>query len=72
MRDPHRVLVDADDLIDNLGQIRALVADGRVDGWLSIEHEDVVLSRLEGARRSVELLKAVVPRDVSDFELQAI
>jgi sugar phosphate isomerase/epimerase len=42
------------------------------DGWLSIEHEDVVLSRLEGARRSVELLKAVVPREVSDFALQAI
>jgi sugar phosphate isomerase/epimerase len=42
------------------------------DGWLSIEHEDVLLSRLEGARRSVDLLKAVVPREVSDFELQAI
>ena len=42
------------------------------DGWLSIEHEDVVLSRLEGARRSVELLKAMVPREVSDFELPSI
>src|SRR5580704_17868256 len=27
------------------------------DGWLSIEHEDIVLSRMEGMRRSVELLK---------------
>ncbi|MGA7213901.1 MAG: sugar phosphate isomerase/epimerase, partial [Terrimicrobiaceae bacterium] len=27
------------------------------DGWLSIEHEDIVLSRMEGMRRSVDLLK---------------
>ena len=33
------------------------------DGWLSIEHEDVMLSRLEGARRSVELLNAGAPRE---------
>ncbi len=42
------------------------------DGWLSIEHEDVLLSRIEGLRRSVELLKTVVPVDVSDFALQDI
>ena len=37
------------------------------DGWLSIEHEDVVLSRIEGVRRSVDLLRAVAPREPSDF-----
>lgn len=36
MRDPHRVLVDGDDLIDNLGQIRALAAQGYA-GPLSFE-----------------------------------
>jgi sugar phosphate isomerase/epimerase len=42
------------------------------DGWLSIEHEDVMLSRTEGVRRSVDLLKAVAPIEVSDFVPQAI
>jgi sugar phosphate isomerase/epimerase len=42
------------------------------DGWLSIEHEDVMLSRLEGARRSVELLNVVAPKEASDFAPQAI
>ena len=42
------------------------------DGWLSIEHEDVMLSRSEGVRRSVEVLKAAAPSEASDFELQAI
>jgi sugar phosphate isomerase/epimerase len=42
------------------------------DGWLSIEHEDVLLSRLEGARRSVELLQAVAPGEPSDYVLPAI
>jgi sugar phosphate isomerase/epimerase len=37
------------------------------DGWLSIEHEDVMLSRLEGARRSADLLNAMALREVSDF-----
>lgn len=37
------------------------------DGWLSIEHEDVVLSRLEGVRRSVDLLKLVMPVEASDY-----
>lgn len=41
------------------------------DGWLSIEHEDVVLSRIEGARRSVELLRAVAPAEPSDYKLQS-
>ena len=30
------------------------------DGWLSIEHEDIVLSRIEGMRRSVDLLERVL------------
>ena len=37
------------------------------DGWLSIEHEDVLLSRLEGVRRSVQLLSAVAPAEPSDY-----
>jgi 2-keto-myo-inositol isomerase len=36
MRDPHRVLVDENDRIDNLGQLRALVAEG-YDGPASFE-----------------------------------
>ncbi len=37
------------------------------DGWLSIEHEDVILSRIEGVRRSVELLQRVAPIEASDY-----
>jgi 2-keto-myo-inositol isomerase len=36
MRDPHRVLVDGKDRLDNIGQIRALIAD-RYDGPFSFE-----------------------------------
>ena len=42
------------------------------DGWLSIEHEDVMLSRIEGVRKSVALLKTVMPTEVSDYAPQAI
>ena len=42
------------------------------DGWLSIEHEDIVLSRLEGMHKSVDLLKSVVPKEPSDYAAQAI
>ena len=42
------------------------------DGWLSIEHEDVLLSRIEGVRRSVALLQAVAPVEASDFVLQQV
>ena len=42
------------------------------DGWLSIEHEDVLLSRIEGVRRSVALLNSAAPSDASDFKPQAI
>jgi sugar phosphate isomerase/epimerase len=40
------------------------------DGWLSIEHEDVMLSREEGVRKSVELLQAVAPSESSDYKPQ--
>jgi sugar phosphate isomerase/epimerase len=39
------------------------------DGWLSIEHEDILLSRLEGMRRSVDLLKRVLVDEPSDYAL---
>lgn len=42
------------------------------DGWLAIEHEDVMLSREEGMRKSVELLRNVAPSEASDFKPQAI
>jgi sugar phosphate isomerase/epimerase len=39
------------------------------DGWLSIEHEDIVLSRMEGMRRSVDLLKSALVAEPSDYAL---
>ena len=39
------------------------------DGWLSIEHEDIVLSRVEGLRRSVEVLKSALAEEPSDYTL---
>jgi sugar phosphate isomerase/epimerase len=45
---------------------------GGYDGWLSIEHEDVLLNSLEGLERSVALLKSVMPVAASDFKPQAI
>ena len=39
------------------------------DGWLSIEHEDIVLSRMEGMRRSVDLLKGALAEEPSDYAL---
>ena len=42
------------------------------DGWLSIEHEDAILSRVEGVRRSVALLKAVAPVEPPNFAPQLI
>jgi sugar phosphate isomerase/epimerase len=41
------------------------------DGWLSIEHEDVVLSRMEGMRRSIDLLKRTLIDEPSDYALSA-
>ena len=40
------------------------------DGWLNIEHEDVYLSRGEGLRKSVALLKNVSPTEASDYKPQ--
>jgi sugar phosphate isomerase/epimerase len=42
------------------------------DGWLSIEHEDVLLNALEGLEKSVALLRGVMPVAASDFKLQDI
>jgi sugar phosphate isomerase/epimerase len=39
------------------------------DGWLSIEHEDVILSRMEGMRRSIDLLKRTSIDEPSDYAL---
>ena len=45
---------------------------GGYDGWLSIEHEDVLLNSLEGLEKSVALLQTVMPVAPSDFKPQAI
>jgi len=42
------------------------------DGWLSIEHEDVLLNSVEGLEKSVALLKGLMPVAPSDFKLQDI
>jgi sugar phosphate isomerase/epimerase len=41
-------------------------------GWLSIEHEDVLLNAYEGLQKSVALLKGVMPTEAPDFKLQDI
>ncbi|MBV9998144.1 MAG: sugar phosphate isomerase/epimerase [Verrucomicrobia bacterium] len=41
------------------------------DGWLSIEHEDIVLSRVEGLRKSVDLLKQALIDEPSDYSMPA-
>jgi len=40
------------------------------DGWLSIEHEDVMLSREEGVRKSADLLRNVMPAEPGDYKPQ--
>ncbi|WCK05451.1 hypothetical protein G6L31_022925 [Agrobacterium tumefaciens] len=42
------------------------------DGWLSIEHEDVLLNSLEGLEKSISLLNGVMPVAAGDFKPQAI
>lgn len=42
------------------------------DGWLSIEHEDVILNSLEGLEKSVALLSGVMPATPADYKPQAI
>ncbi|WP_417211108.1 sugar phosphate isomerase/epimerase family protein [Antarctobacter sp.] len=45
---------------------------GGYDGWLSIEHEDVLLNALEGLEKSVDLLQRVMPAAPADFKPQDI
>ena len=45
---------------------------GGYDGWLSIEHEDVLVNSLEGLEKSVTLLQNVMPSRPADFKLQDI
>ena len=45
---------------------------GGYDGWLSIEHEDVLLNSLEGLEKSVALLQSVMPAAPADFKPQDI
>ena len=42
------------------------------DGWLSIEHEDVLLNSLEGLEKSVAVLQAVMPSAPADYQPQDI
>lgn len=42
------------------------------NGWLSIEHEDVLLNSLEGLEKSVTLLQNVMPSAPADFKPQDI
>ena len=42
------------------------------DGWLSIEHEDVLLNSVEGLEKSVVLLQGVMPKSAADYAPQAI
>jgi sugar phosphate isomerase/epimerase len=42
------------------------------DGWLSIEHEDVMLNSREGLEKSVAFLNGVMPRKASDYKPQEI
>ena len=68
MRDPHRMLVDAQDLLDNVGQVRALTAGG-YRGPISFEpfSSDVHdLADSEGAiRASMEFMSAGLGRPAS-------
>jgi sugar phosphate isomerase/epimerase len=40
------------------------------DGWLSIEHEDVLLNAVEGLEKSVALLQGVMPTAPADYSPQ--
>lgn len=42
------------------------------DGWLSVEHEDVLLNSYEGLQKSILLLNGVLPTAPPDFKLQNI
>ena len=61
MRDPHRVLVDAGDRLDNVGQIRALISGG-YSGLLSFEPFSPVVHQLADLQaalaQSMEFIRA--------------
>ena len=42
------------------------------DGWLAVEHEDVLVNSLEGFEKSVALFKSVMPAAPIDFRLHDI
>lgn len=42
------------------------------DGWISIEHEDVNMSRMEGLSKAVAVLRDAAMFDPPDYELQRI
>jgi sugar phosphate isomerase/epimerase len=42
------------------------------DGWLSIEHEDEIISREEGVTKAIELLRSVAPKCPSDYTVQRV
>ena len=49
-----------------------IVVMGGYDGWLSIEHEDVLLNSLGVLVKSVTLLQGVMPDRPADFKPQEI
>jgi sugar phosphate isomerase/epimerase len=42
------------------------------DGWLSIEHEDFLMSREEGLTKAVNVLRAAGMFDTPNYDVQAI
>ncbi|MDE0307162.1 MAG: sugar phosphate isomerase/epimerase [Albidovulum sp.] len=42
------------------------------DGWLSLEHKDVLLNSLEGLEKSVALMQEVLPSAPADYQPQEI
>jgi sugar phosphate isomerase/epimerase len=42
------------------------------DGWISIEHEDLTMSRAEGLRKSIDILRSAIIRDAPDHQAQPI
>ena len=62
------------DVGGSAGNIAVAVARlvGGYDGWLSIEHEDVLLNSFEGLEKSVTLLQGVMPDRPANFKPQEI
>jgi sugar phosphate isomerase/epimerase len=42
------------------------------DGWISVEHEDVNMSRVEGIRKALELLRSAAIREPADYAVQDV